>query len=67
VIIWLAVIFLSFGLFAPSNRTVIVTMIIVALSVSTAFFLILELDQPFNGVIQISSEPLRNALSHLGR
>jgi len=67
VIIWLAVIFLSFGLFAPSNRTVIVTMVIVALSVSTAIFLILELDQPFNGVIQISSEPLRNALSHLGR
>lgn len=67
VIIWLAVIFLSFGLFAPSNRTVIVTMIVVALSVSTAIFLILELDQPFNGVIQISDEPLRNAISHLGR
>lgn len=67
VIIWLAVIFLSFGLFAPSNRTVIVTMIVVALSVSTAIFLILELDQPFNGVIQISSEPLQNAINHLGR
>jgi hypothetical protein len=67
VIIWLAVIFLSFGLFAPSNRTVIVTMIVVALSVSTAIFLILELDQPFNGVIQISSEPVRNAINHLGR
>lgn len=67
VITWLAVIFLSFGLFAPSNRTVIVTMIVVALSVSTAIFLILELDQPFNGVIQISSEPLQNALSRLGR
>ena len=67
VIIWLAIIFLSFGLFAPSNKTVIITMIIVALSASSALFLILELDQPFNGVIQISSEPLRNALSHLGR
>lgn len=67
VVIWLAIIFLSFGLFAPSNRTVIVTMIIVALSVSSALFLILELDQPFNGVIQISSEPLRNSLSRVGR
>lgn len=67
VVIWLGIIFLSFGLFAPPNKTVIVALIIVALSVSSALFLILELDQPFSGVIQISSEPLRNALSHLGR
>jgi hypothetical protein len=67
VVIWLAIIFLSFGLFAPSNKTVIITMIVVALSVSSAIFLIMELDQPFNGVIQISSAPLRNALSNLGR
>ncbi len=29
--------------------------------------MILELDRPFEGLIQISSEPLRNALAHLGR
>ena len=67
VIIWLGIIFLSFGLFAPTNKTVVVTMIIVALSVSSALFLILELDRPFDGVIQISSAPMRNALNHLGR
>jgi hypothetical protein len=67
VILWLAIIFLSFGLFAPANKTVLATMLIVALSVSSALFLILELDQPFNGVIQISSAPMQNALSHLGR
>jgi len=66
VIIWLAIIFLSFGLFAPLNKTVIITMLIVALSVSSALFLILELDQPFNGVIKISSAPMRNAVNHLG-
>ena len=66
VIVWLAIIFLSFGLFAPMNKTVIVTMIIVSLLVSSALFLILELDRPFDGVIQISSAPLRNALSHPG-
>jgi hypothetical protein len=64
VVVWLAIIFVSFGLFAPVNKTVVITMIIVALSVSSALFLILELDQPFNGVIQISSEPLRSALNH---
>jgi Protein of unknown function (DUF4239) len=64
---WITVIFVSFGLFAPSNATVIVTLLICALSVSGAIFLILELDQPFVGLIQISSAPLRNALAHLGQ
>lgn len=67
VVVWLAIIFLSFGLFAPMNRTVVVTMIIVSLLVSSALFLILELDRPFDGVIQVSSASMRNALSNLGR
>jgi predicted nucleotidyltransferase len=64
---WVTVIFVSFGLFAPSNATVIVTLLICALSVSGAIFLILELDQPFEGLIQISNAPLHNALAHLGQ
>jgi hypothetical protein len=67
VVVWLAIISLSFGLFAPTNRTVVVTMIVVSLLVSSALFLILELDRPFDGVIQISSAPMQNALSNLGR
>ena len=43
----------------------VVTMIIVSLLMSSALFLILELDRPFDGVIQVSSAPMRNALSHL--
>lgn len=39
---------------------------IAALSVFCAIFLILELDRPFDGLIDISSEPMRNALTHLG-
>lgn len=66
VILWLAVIFFSFGLFAPPNKTVIATMLIVALTVSSALFLMLELDRPFEGLIQISNAPLRNVLSQLG-
>jgi hypothetical protein len=34
--------------------------------VAGAIFLILELDQPFEGLIRISSAPLRYALSNLG-
>jgi hypothetical protein len=64
-IFWVTIIFLSFGLFAPPNATVIATMFLCALSVSGAIFLILELDRPFGGLIQISSVPLQNAVNHL--
>jgi hypothetical protein len=64
---WLVVLFASFGLFAPCNGTVIAALFISALSVSGAIFLILELDQPFEGLIQISSAPLRAAYAQLAQ
>jgi hypothetical protein len=64
---WLAILFLSFGLFSPPNGTVVAALLLVALSVSAAIFLIMELDRPFNGMIQISSEPFDSALLHLGQ
>jgi hypothetical protein len=66
-VFWLTIIFLSFGLFAPPNATVIVTLFLCALSVSGAIFLIMELDRPFGGLIQISAAPLRDAIVHLGK
>jgi hypothetical protein len=66
-VFWLAIIFLSFGLSAPPNTTVIVTLLVCALSLAGALFLILELDQPFAGWIQIPSAPLRAALGRLGQ
>ena len=66
VISWLAIMFVSVGLFAPPNFTVIVALMLAALSVSGAIFLILELDMPFDGILRISSEPMRNALEHIG-
>ena len=66
-IFWVTVIFLSFGLFAPRNATVIVTLFLCALSLSGAIFLILELDLPFGGLVQISSAPLRSALSQIDK
>src|SRR5262245_50365607 len=64
---WLTLILASFSLFAPPNTTVFITLLVCALAVSSAVFLVLELDRPFNGMIQISSAPLRNALAQLGR
>jgi Protein of unknown function (DUF4239) len=66
VVFWLGIIFASFGLFAPANATTIVTLMLCAASVAGALFLILELDRPFDGMIQIPSAPLRNALDPLG-
>jgi hypothetical protein len=67
VVFWLSMLFVSFGLFAPRNATAIVTLLVAAISVAGALYLILELDHPFSGLIQISSLPLRNALSVLGK
>jgi len=66
-VFWFTMIFISFGLFAPSNSTVISVLLVCALSVAGAIFLILELDRPFEGLIQISEAPLRDALAHLGQ
>ena len=38
-----------------------------ALSVSGAIFLILELNQPFQGLMRLSSVPLESALVHRGQ
>jgi hypothetical protein len=67
VIFWLAMTFASFGLAAPRNATVITALGISAFSVAAAVFLILELDGPFTGIIQVSGAPLRYALTHIGQ
>ncbi len=66
-IFWISAIFLSFALFAPRNATVLVTLFVCAFSVSGAIFLLLEINGPFDGVISISSAPLRDALVELGK
>lgn len=63
VVAWFALIFLGFGLFSPRNGTVFATLFLCALAVSGALFLILEMDTPLEGVIRISDEPTRSALS----
>jgi hypothetical protein len=64
---WLTMLFTSFGLFAPRNATVILVFIVCALSVAASVFLILEMEQPFGGMMKVSSAPLRYALSHIGQ
>ena len=65
-VFWLVIIFGSFSLFSNLNATVIAFLSLFALSASCAIFLILELSQPFSGLMMIASGPLRNALAPLG-
>ena len=67
VVFWLTAIFVSFGLSAPRNATVLTALFASALSVAGAIFLIIQLDQPYDGIIRISSTPLRNAIGMLGK
>ena len=64
---WLVVIFLGFSVLAPPNATTILALIVSALAVSGAILLILELDEPFGGLIGISSQPMLNALHQIGK
>jgi hypothetical protein len=66
-VFWLAMIFASFGMFAPRNGTVVSALFVCALSMAGAIYLIVELDQPFSGVIRLSSAPMHSALDQLGR
>jgi hypothetical protein len=66
-VFWLSALFISFGLFAPRNATVVTILLVAAISVAGSIFLILEMNQPFTGLLKISSEPLRYALAHLGQ
>lgn len=66
VVFWLAILFAGYGLIAPRNATVVAVLLASTLSVSGAVFLILELADPLNGLVRISSAPMRQAFSQLG-
>ena len=62
VLFWLCLLFISFGLFAPTNATVTVVLFLCAVAVAGAIQTILDLSRPFEGVVRVSVEPLRHAL-----
>jgi hypothetical protein len=66
-VFWLGVIFASFGLFAPRNGSVVAALFVCALSVAASIYLIVEMDQPYSGLIKLSSAPLVSVLDQIGR
>jgi len=65
-IFWLVLLFASFGLFAPRNATALVVLSVGSCAISGAIFLVLELNQPLDGVIKVSDAPMQHALRHIG-
>jgi hypothetical protein len=64
-IFWLFVLFASFSLFSPINPTGFTALLLIALCISGAIFVILEMYRPFTGLVQIDSHILSNALPPL--
>src|SRR3954468_3674692 len=61
-IFWLALVFASFGLFAPANPTAILALMLCCVAAAGGIVLIEDLDNPTSGLITIPSEPMRKAL-----
>lgn len=64
---WLCAMFAGFGLFAPRNVVAVCTLLLGALSLSAAIFLIDELNDPFEGLVVIGRAPMDLALRQLGQ
>jgi hypothetical protein len=66
-IAWATLIFSSFGLLAPHNVTATVSLALCAFAVSGGFFLIVEMNTPFSGLIRVSSAPIRETFKQLAQ
>ena len=64
-VLWLCFIFASFAMSSKANTTLVTVLLICASTASSAIYLILELGQPFDGLLQISNSALRHALKPL--
>ncbi len=65
-IIWLTVIFVSFGLFAPCNATTIGALFFAAFALAAAVKITIDMET-LQGRVRISSAPMRQALQEISR
>ena len=66
-VVWLAVIAGCAGVFAPRHKTMLVVALLCAMAVSGTIFLLMELYDPFGGVMRMSNAPMQTALDALSR
>jgi hypothetical protein len=64
-VLWLCFIFASFSMSSKANATLVTVLLICGFTAATAIYLILELGQPFDGLLQLSNKALRHVLPPL--
>jgi hypothetical protein len=64
-VFWLMIIFATFGLAAPCNSLSLIGMVLCAVSLSSALFVIADLSQPYGGLFAIASADMRAALAQM--
>lgn len=64
-VFWLMVIFLSLGLAAPRNRLALVGILLCAISLCSAIFVITDLSRPYRGLMAIPSRDMHAALDQM--
>jgi hypothetical protein len=67
VVAWLILIFASFGYRAPRNHIVVITFVVASALISTSMYLIMDMDVPFSGPMQVSPSPMHRALAYMRR
>lgn len=64
-IIWMTLIFFSFGLFAPLNAVPLIAFLLCSACLAAALFIILEMGAPFGGLMTVPKAPMMRALAHM--
>jgi hypothetical protein len=66
-VFWFAILFGSFGLFAPRNMTAVIAILLCSIAIGGAIRMTTELQTPFQGLIRISGAPLAHALEAMSQ
>jgi hypothetical protein len=67
VVAWLVLIFGSFGFRAPRNLVTAGCFVLASVLITGALYLIVDMDAPFDGPIQISAAPLQRVMAEMRR
>jgi hypothetical protein len=64
---WVVLLFLGYGLMSKGSVTAVLGVIIGALAVASAFYMILDLSDPYSGFFRASPAPLEQVLAVMGK
>ena len=64
---WVVCLFCGFGLTARATLTSVITLAVGSIAVASAVLLILDLSNPYSGIVRASQAPLEQALAVMGK